>query len=119
MSKVRLSVAFATFLGATQAAEFDFVIVGGGTCGLLLANRLSADANTTVAIIDPGRSALGNVNVTKPTNWLSATNGPIDWLYDSLGYGKAAIPFHAGKALGGTSTINGKSYRSATERGWS
>lgn len=95
--------------------KFDYIIAGGGTSGLLLANRLSADPKTTVAVIEPGSDVRTNPNVTDPDNTIYqlAFNTPIDWAYPTtpqLGAGGRTLELHSGKALGGTSTINGMVY---------
>ncbi|KAF3769784.1 GMC oxidoreductase [Cryphonectria parasitica EP155] len=93
--------------------KYDYVIAGGGTSGLLLANRLSSHANTTVAIIDPGQDVRANHNVTDPSLWLQNFNTPIDWAYPTVAQAGAAgrtFQMHAGRAVGGTSTINGMTY---------
>ncbi|KUI56210.1 Glucose oxidase [Cytospora mali] len=93
--------------------KFDYVIVGGGTCGLLVANRLSEDPSTTVAVIEPGQDVRNNPNVTDPANFLVPFNTPIDWAYPTIaqpGASNRTLTFHSGKAIGGTSTINGMTY---------
>ncbi|KUI64913.1 Pyranose dehydrogenase 1 [Cytospora mali] len=93
--------------------KFDYVVVGGGTCGLLVANRLSEDPNTTVVVIEPGQDARNNPNVTDPANFLVPFNTPIDWAYPTIsqpGAANRSLTFHSGKAIGGTSTINGLTY---------
>lgn len=93
--------------------KFDYVIAGGGTTGLLLANRLSADPGVTVAVVDPGGDARGDPNVTDPTRFLAALGTPVDWAYPSAPQAGAAgrtLAMHAGRALGGTSAINGMTY---------
>ncbi|KAL1853219.1 hypothetical protein Daus18300_011867 [Diaporthe australafricana] len=95
------------------AISFDYVVVGGGTCGLVLANRLSEDPNITVAVIEPGEDVRNNPNVTDPGNFVVAFDTPIDWSYPSTTQASAAnrsFTFHSGKAIGGTSTINGMTY---------
>ncbi|PQE04602.1 Glucose oxidase protein [Rutstroemia sp. NJR-2017a BBW] len=94
---------------------FDFVIIGGGTSGLVVANRLSA-LNVTVAIIEAGASVRNNSNVTRVDGFTLALNTPIDWQYQSTNQsyaGGQTIGYHAGKALGGTSTLNGMTYTRA------
>lgn len=87
--------------------KFDYLIAGGGTTGLLLANRLSADPTTTVAIIEPGLSTRNNPNVADP----AAFNTPIDWAYPTTPQRRGRqLQLHSGKGLGGTSTINGMTY---------
>ena len=98
---------------------YDYVIAGAGTCGLLLANRLSADPDVTVALIEPGGDVRGNPNVTVITQWLSNQGSSIDWQYTSApqaNAGNQSLVYAAGKAIGGTSTINGKCLRVEYER---
>ncbi|KAI1661826.1 putative GMC oxidoreductase [Daldinia decipiens] len=101
-------------LGAKAKCEtFDYVIAGAGTCGLVLANRLSEDPNIQVAIVEPGDDVRNNPNVTDVGAFLRALNTEIDWQYATTpqpGADNKSIPFHAGKAIGGTSTINGMTY---------
>ncbi|KAM3074971.1 hypothetical protein ACMFMF_005656 [Clarireedia jacksonii] len=95
--------------------EFDFVIIGGGTSGLVIANRLS-ELNVTVAIIEAGASVRDNTNVTRVDGFTLALNTEIDWQYASTNQtyaGGQSIQYHAGKALGGTSTLNGMTYTRA------
>ncbi|KAI1752442.1 GMC oxidoreductase [Xylaria castorea] len=92
---------------------FDYIIAGAGTCGLVIANRLSADPKIRVAVIEPGEDVRNNINVTDPSLFTVAFDTPIDWQYSTTpqpGAGNRTIPWHAGKAIGGTSTINGMTY---------
>lgn len=94
----------------TSALEYDYIIVGGGTCGLTVANRLSELPNVTVAVIEAGASVLDNPNVTNVDDFTVALGTPIDWQYESTNQTYAVgqkIAYHSGKALGGSSTING------------
>ncbi|KAI1463290.1 putative GMC oxidoreductase [Daldinia caldariorum] len=101
-------------LGVQVKCEvFDYVIAGAGTCGLVLANRLSEDPSVKVAVIEPGDDVRDNPNVTDVGGFLRAFGTEIDWQYTTTpqpGAGNRSIPFHAGKAIGGTSTINGMTY---------
>ncbi len=91
---------------------YDFVIVGGGSAGCVLANRLSADPSTRVLVIEAGRrDSLWDVYIHMP----AALSFPIgskryDWRYASepepFMHGRRVT--HArGKVLGGSSSING------------
>jgi choline dehydrogenase len=93
-------------------AQVDFVIVGGGSAGCALANRLSADPGTTVLVLEAGRS---DFRVDPFIHMPAALPIPIgnrlyDWKYESEpepNMGNRRI-FHArGKVLGGSSSING------------
>ena len=91
--------------------RYDYVIVGGGTCGLVLANRLSEDPSTTVAVIEAGGSVFDNPNVTITTGFGHGYFTPIDYAYNStpqIYTDNRTQIYHSGKALGGTSTINGE-----------
>ncbi len=95
-----------------SSTTYDFVIVGGGSAGSALANRLSADANNRVLVLEAGRSDyLFDVFVHMP----AALTFPIgsrfyDWQYESEPepYLNGRRIYHArGKVLGGSSSING------------
>ncbi|KAL7806624.1 glucose oxidase [Trichoderma gracile] len=98
---------------ATSTDSYDYIIVGAGTCGLLLANRLSRDANYTVAVIDPGADERDNANVVDPLGWLGLTGTSVYWNYSSVpqeNLGGRVLEYDAGRGIGGTSLINGMTY---------
>ncbi|PTB72420.1 GMC oxidoreductase [Trichoderma longibrachiatum ATCC 18648] len=98
---------------ATPSCSYDYIIVGAGTCGLLLANRLSRDANYTVAVIDPGADERDNANVVNPLGWLGLTGTSVYWNYSSVPQESLAgrvLEYDAGRGIGGTSLINGMTY---------
>lgn len=91
--------------------EYDFVVVGGGMSGLVVANRLSELSNVTVAVVEAGGSVLNNFNVTYVEGYSLAFDTEIDWAYqteEQIYAGDLKQTIRAGKAIGGTSTINGK-----------
>lgn len=91
----------------------DYIIVGGGTTGLLLANRLSSDPSISVLIIDPGPDDRKNPSVTSIVNWQRNQGTSIDWAYPTTsqsGTADRSLTYRAGKIVGGTSMINGMAY---------
>jgi choline dehydrogenase len=95
-----------------DVARYDYVIVGGGSAGSALANRLSADPTTTVLVLEAGRPDYKwDVFIHMP----AALTFPIgskfyDWKYESEPepFMNGRKIYHArGKVLGGSSSING------------
>jgi len=96
-----------------MANEFDFIIIGSGTAGSLLAKRLSQDPANSVALIEAG-PADRNPFIHIPAGFMKTmTNPAINWLYETQGsHGTAnrSIKQPRGKTLGGSSSINGHIY---------
>lgn len=94
-------------------ADFDYVIVGAGSAGCVLANRLSADPAHSVLLIEAGGSdwdPLVHVPLTF-TQFLKSGHG--NWNYVSepeKDKNGRTLPLPRGKLLGGTSSINGMTY---------
>ncbi|KAK2811191.1 hypothetical protein FQN50_002288 [Emmonsiellopsis sp. PD_5] len=102
-------------LAAAQYAmnSFDFVVIGGGTCGLAVASRLSELKDISIAVIEAGNDERKNPNVTDPDLFTVAFGTHIDWGYKSIAQtqvGNRKLDYHSGKALGGSSVINGMTY---------
>ncbi|OWY53459.1 alcohol oxidase [Alternaria alternata] len=96
-----------------HSPRYDYIIVGGGTSGLVVANRLSEDYNVSVAVIEAGGIELYNPNITDTSKYGNAFSTLVDWQYESIPQtfaGNASQVLRAGKALGGTSNINGMTY---------
>lgn len=92
------------------AKSVDYVIIGAGTSGLVVANRLSEDPTVTVVVIEAGSDQRNNPNVTDPSNFTKAFGTPIDWQYKTkkqVSAGNRELIVPQGKAWGGTSSING------------
>lgn len=94
-----------------ENSKHDYIVIGGGTSGLAVANRLSENLNTSVLVIEAGGSVLNNENVTDIQSYKSAFGTDIAWHYESVPQkygGQLRQVIHAGKALAGTSAVNGK-----------
>ncbi len=92
--------------------QFDYVIVGGGSAGAVLANRLSADPSTTVCVLEAGRSDWWfDPLIHMPAALMFPSGNPLyDWAYQSEPephMGGRRIKHARGKVLGGSSSING------------
>jgi choline dehydrogenase len=88
-----------------SAPRFDTIIIGAGTAGCLLANRLSADAGRRVLLIEAGRKDDYHW-IHIPVGYLYCIGNPrTDWLYQT----EPAAGLN-GKTLGGCSSINGMIY---------
>lgn len=67
-----------------ETAEFDFVIVGGGTSGLVVASRLTDDENIRVLVLEAGQNRLGDPKITIPGLGASTYFDPdYDWCITS------------------------------------
>ena len=98
---------------------FDYIIVGGGTAGSLLANRLSADASKRVLLIEAGKKDDYHW-VHIPVGYLYCIGNPrTDWLYQTepaAGLNGRSLRYPRGKVLGGCSSINGMIYMRGQSR---
>lgn len=92
---------------------FDYIIIGGGTAGALLCNRLSADRNARVLLLEAGRKDDYHW-IHIPVGYLHCIGNPrTDWLYQTepdAGLNGRSLRYPRGKTLGGCSSINGMIY---------
>lgn len=87
---------------------FDYVVVGGGSAGAVVAARLSEDPETSVCLVEWGDSDVGNDDVLQLRRWLGLLEGPIDLAYHTTlqPRGNAHIVHSRAKVLGGCSSHN-------------
>ena len=104
---------------SADAASYDYVIVGAGTAGCLLANRLSADPSCRVLLVEAG----GHDDypwIHIPVGYLYCIGNPrTDWLFSTqaeAGLNGRKLRYPRGKVLGGCSSINGMIYMRGQSR---
>ena len=98
---------------STSFGQFDYIVVGAGTAGCLLANRLSADPNNRVLLLEAG----GPDNyhwIHIPVGYLYCIGNPrTDWRFKTEqdpGLNGRSLGYPRGKVMGGCSSINGMIY---------
>lgn len=102
-----------SFFNKEANLEFDFVIVGAGSAGCAVANRLSENGKYTVALLEAGGKDT-NPWIHIPVGYFKTMDNPkTDWRYRTQaddGLNGRSIPWPRGKVLGGCSSINGLLY---------
>ena len=76
--------ALATSAEDFLAHDYDYIIVGGGTAGLVVAARLTENENVKVGVLEAGKNRLGDMLVDCPAMFLQMFNNPeYDWAFMS------------------------------------
>ena len=92
---------------------FDFVIIGAGSAGCVIANRLATSGGSTVCVLEAGPRDT-NPFIHIPAGWFKTVVDPkVNWLNEtepSAGTAGRRIPQPRGKTLGGSGSINGHVY---------
>jgi choline dehydrogenase len=100
-------------------STFDYIIIGAGTAGALMANRLSADVRSRVLLIEAGpRDNYHWIHI--PVGYLYCIGNPrTDWMYHTepdAGLNGRSLRYPRGKIVGGSSSINGMIYMRGQSR---
>ncbi|KAJ7609223.1 aryl-alcohol oxidase [Mycena polygramma] len=95
--------------------QYDFVIVGGGTAGNVVASRLTENANVSVLVLEAGESNEGVIDSEVPflNNRLISPDNPYSWNYTTTpqtGLDGRVLEYNQGHMLGGCSSHNGMAY---------
>ncbi len=91
---------------------YDYVIVGAGSAGCVMAARLSEDPDTSVVLLEAGPPDT-NQNIHIPLGYLQLARTEVDWDYTSApepGCGGRRVSLPRGKVLGGSSSVNAMVY---------
>lgn len=91
--------------------SLDFLIIGGGTAGLVVAARLAENPELTIGVLEAGSDTLGEnedaINI--PGLYGNTLGGSCDWNFETIpqeGLGGRVLQWPRGKVLGGTSALN-------------
>lgn len=93
-------------------SSFDFIIIGTGSAGAVIANRLSQSPEVQVLALEAGRRELLPA-ATDPVTWHSMMGTELDWDYSTVqqpGLSERVVKEPHGKMIGGTSSFNGMMY---------
>ena len=102
-----------------SAGQFDYIVIGAGTAGCVLANRLTQDPDKRVLLLEAGGKD-DYVWIHIPVGYLYCINNPrTDWMFrteSEPGLNGRSLIYPRGKVLGGCSSINGMIYMRGQER---
>jgi choline dehydrogenase len=97
-------------VNTTEVAAYDYVIVGGGSAGSVVASRLAAaQPSATILLIEAGSDGRGVAQIVDPPQWTKLCGTALDWGYSYAPSGEVngrAIPVPRGKVLGGCGAVN-------------
>jgi len=91
------------------AKSYDYVIIGAGSAGCVVARRLLDGTDATVLLLEAGGPGDGVASLSNPPQWVENVGSPYDWAYryePGPHVAHRAIPLALGKVLGGSGRIN-------------
>ncbi|EEB89979.1 hypothetical protein MPER_11873, partial [Moniliophthora perniciosa FA553] len=118
------SLSFAKIYDSFQEVPtntFDFVVVGGGAGGLVVANRLSENPDVTVLVVEAGVSDKDALPLQVPFLWPNAQATQFDWNYTTTaqeGLNGRTLPYARGHVIGGSTSINALIYTRLAGEEW-
>lgn len=95
--------------GAPPRHRFDFVVVGGGSAGCVLASRLSEDPKVSVLLLEAGQEETFEKSIAVPIAAIQLQKTPVDWAFQSEAHHATDGRVHVwprGKVMGGCSSLN-------------
>jgi choline dehydrogenase len=95
--------------GNVLARSYDYVIVGAGSSGCVVARRLVDGTDATVLLLEAGATGEGVASLSSPPQWVENLGSPYDWAYryePSAHIAGRSLPLPLGKVLGGSGSIN-------------
>ncbi|KAI0256392.1 GMC oxidoreductase [Lactifluus subvellereus] len=105
---------FAAPLDAEEWREYDYVVIGAGTAGCVVASRITETPAVSVLLVEAGGPHEREISTKIPLGWPKALRTPIDWNFSSVPQSRGAdrkVAIPRGKVVGGTSSINALIYQ--------
>jgi choline dehydrogenase len=96
-----------------DVTEYDYIVIGTGTAGCVLASRLTEDINTTVLAIEAGDSDVKQLYSRIPAGVTKLWGSPVDWNFKTVAQpecGNRELEWPRGKMIGGCSSNNAMMY---------